>query len=223
MLKPSRAAAVALVLVLHTSVATRAGMIVGNLDQSTANNANSVKFNAQTLAQQFNVGSQGYTLTAIQANLGNNIDPVTGFARIVTDANGAPGTQVVANFTFPSVPATNPGANVEFDPTSNAVQLAANTHYWFVLGSSAGTGFFEWAYATNTNLTAGSVGTLGSLDSSTDNGATWGALGNTRGLIQVDGTPSAVPEPASFAMLGLGSLVAVGAWLRGRAGRPRPE
>ena len=216
MKKSAWAAAIAVAVALHTPQRSQAAFIVGNLDQATANNSNAIQFNSMYFAQEFNVGSQSYTLSSIMALLGNQISPTTNFAKLVTDSGGAPGTQVVANFTFPTVPTANPGSNVEFDPTASGVTLAANTNYWFVLESTAGTGFYEWGFVGPT-LTAGSVGTLGSLEKSVDNGATWiPESGTAKGMIQVNGTPlgPSVPEPSSLILMGLGGAIGIGAWLR---------
>jgi hypothetical protein len=216
-------------LVLHAHGTAHAGLIVGNLDQTTANNASFVQFNTQFLAQEFNPGSQSYTLTSVVATLQNYIAPTTNLAELVLDKGGSPGTQVVANFIFPSVPTSNPGSPVVFNPTTSGVTLSPNTNYWFVLASTSGTGFYEWRFASQTTLTAGSVGTLGPFSASSDNGATWIPSPATRGLIQVNGTltVTAVPEPSPLILGGLAGMTGVGAWLRGRrrdrAARPSVE
>ena len=206
---------IAVALLLHAQAITHAGFIVGNLDQATANNSVAIQFNSMYFAQEFNVGSQAYTLSSIMALLGNQISPTTNFAELVTDGKGRPdlGGGPISRF---DGAAANPGSNVEFDPTASGVMLAANTNYWFVLESTSGTGFYEWGFVGPT-LTTGSVGTLGSFEKSVDNGATWlPESGTARGLIQVNGTPlgTSVPEPSSLILMGLGGAIGIGAWLR---------
>ena len=138
--------AVAITLVIHAKNAG-AGVIVDNTSQTPVGSGQIG--GGQFEAQEFNTGSLIYLLDSIVAQVGGLSGTINGIgAQLVQDNGGTPaGGTVLTSFTVPSIGSTY--ANLEFDPTTSGVVLAANTNYWFVLNYSSGSGLFGWNYAGN--------------------------------------------------------------------------
>jgi hypothetical protein len=180
-------------------------------------------------AQEFTTGSKSYALESILANLGN-LDPGKNgdfalTAALQADNGGNPGT-VLATFNYDLSTIPKSGfAHVKFAPVS-PVTLSSGVNYWFVLGgsSSDGSGGVDWSYAQTTASTG--PGSLGLLNNSYDSGATWNGRytpnsPNGPYLIQVN---AAVPEPASWMLLGVGvAFTLLAALRRGRVKPRRPQ
>jgi hypothetical protein len=216
-------------LSLLTSPLARAGnLVVGNLDQPPLTFDSIIPYDPSigqpgfAAAQQFTTGPSGTSLDRIFVSIGD-YNAGTDFhltATLFADNAGLPTGAQLTGFTYnvSSIP-TAGFATVEFDPTS-AVNLAANTPYWFVLNgsSSDGSGNTDWQFTAST-LTHG-PGTLPFFSNSTDGGLTWGgpfpAAGfpNEPYLIQVNSP--LVPEPSSWILgcIGFSSL-----WLLRRQAR----
>jgi hypothetical protein len=211
----------AAVLVVGAAGTGRADIVVSSLSETQTNIF--VMFPpglgpATDYAQEFSTGSQGYTLTDIQASLSRTSAFDGGVAYLLSDNSGSPGTPV-AFFTFPptsNIP-TSGYANITVTPTTG-VTLAANTDYWFALGnrSSGPTSLLNWANTTST--TTSGPGSLGGLAGSTNRGGTWSTFSGGHALIQVDGTPTvtSVPEPSSALAVGFAALAALCMWARRR-------
>ena len=201
----------AIALGIHAQQA-EAGVIVDNLSQTPVGNGQVGA--GQFEGQEFNTGSQGYTLTSIVANVGGISGSLTLTAELVADNGNTPaGGTVLTTFSVPTIGTSF--ANKTFDPTTSGVTLAANTNYWFLLSYTSGSGTFGWNYAGT--QTASGPGSLGNYATSFNNGASW-VINNfgpgTPDLIQVNG--NAVPEPSTLSMAGVAGLIGLGAWLRHR-------
>lgn len=192
----------AIALVVSQERQAGAEVIVDNTTQSPLGSG--VVGGGLYKAQEFSTGSLSYTLTSISALLAIPSGVSNGFAELVTDNGDTPqGGTVLTTFTFPTTGPTE--GFVEFDPTTSGVTLAAGANYWFILGTTSGTNTFGWAYAGSQTSTG--PGSFGDYATSTDGGSIYVINGSGAGspdIMQVEGTPAAVPEPASLAMLACG-------------------
>jgi hypothetical protein len=127
---------------------------------------------------------------------------------LMTDAGGQPGT-ILESFSLTDAPPySSPGVST-FVSTTNT-PLDAGTTYWIVAipGDRNTAGY--WL--------ANSTGPTGFMRTGND-GVTWSTDPQASPALEVDGTPVApVPEPPSFALLGVG-LAALAAWRWVRCGR----
>jgi hypothetical protein len=191
----------------------RAGIVVGNLSDGFTTPFQVI--GGTFAGQQFTVGSQGYTLTGVQASLLLLIPPQADVASLYTDSGGEPGT-LVTSFTVP--PITSSPSAVNFTPTSSGIVLSPGSTYWFEIGySSPNSGVTNWYFANSTATTG--TGTLGSFQFGVDPSLGFPINSQTPFSIEVDGTPLAtsVPEPSGFVMAVLGGPLWAGwAWRRRR-------
>jgi hypothetical protein len=243
---PCRPLLVLIVLgLLGTPAVQAAGIIVGNLGQPPDTTDPPVQispylpqFNTMgvTAGQQFTTGPTPTTLSEVFARLGNlDLGTSKGFelvAGLYTDStsqgNSIPGS-LLASFTssLASIP-TSGFANIEFDTT--AVNLKADTNYWFVLGamnaaansSDKSFGSVTWQFTLSTStygpgqlpLTNQTFNNLWSNDSTSPNFTP--SFPNEPFLIQF-GAP-AVPEPSAWVLAGIGfsAMMALSRAIRSR-------
>jgi hypothetical protein len=202
-----------------SSVPSRAGTIVSNLDQTM--NGHSTIYAAgppQEYAQQFTTGSQGVELGTVTALLGDALGTFTASAELVTDNGGTPGTTVLTTFTVPTIPTGTTYVDETFTPNSS-VMLSANTSYWFILSASGTdtTARYRWGYTDSTSYTGS--GSLGEIGVSRDNGATWTIHPLSYGpeILQVN--TASVPEPTSLVLIAL-AVPAIACGYRAKAKAP---
>ena len=163
-------------------------------------------YNTTNMAQQFTLGSTAYNLSTVSLSLVNVSDPFPSFtAGVYTDISGAPGT-LVSSLTYLS---TGPQENAMNVYNFNTVTftgtglLQANTAYWVgVSQPSNNIGLIVWYRPTT--LGTAQYGAFKSL-------GTTRAPNNPAGLT-ITGT--AVPEPSTYALFGLGALGLVIAYRR---------
>jgi hypothetical protein len=214
-----RRIAFAVIAVILAAGPGRADVVVGNLGDFPAGAFGLVPGSTTDVAQQFTTGIQGFDLTDIQATVGGVRNLTSGAAYLLSDSGGSPGSLVAnLNFSASDFPALGVGV-VTFTPSS-PVMLTADTTYWFALGdrdSIASRSSFGWS-VTFSGAVLG-PGSIGDYAKSSDEGQTWnGPFSDARGLIQVDGTPTAVPEPSSALVVGFAALAWLGVckWKPGR-------
>jgi hypothetical protein len=152
----------------------------------------------QFMGQGFSV-TGNYTFDSLDIPLGN-FNSSTGIytVKLYTDVAGVPGTLLEAinvNVTTPATVVTS------FNLTSALNPLLTTGNYFIV------------AETTDTNLSGGwafnNAGNSGSMifNNGTANGP-WNTFSATEMAVRVNGT-AVVPEPATFAVLGLGALALI--------------
>lgn len=101
--------------------------------------------------------------------------------------------------------------NISFQ--NNAVTLSSNTTYWVALNNDLRQNFGWAVYDGSSKSGSGSYGLAWLGDSS----ASASDLGGNLFATRVTGTATAVPEPSTYALMGLGALVLMIAARRKRA------
>lgn len=191
------------------------------------------------LAQSFITGSTELHINSVTLELGDfygeGPSPDTPLVvSIYNDAptGGSPADQpgsVLLTLTAANPTPTNAGSYVYTVPTTTF--LSAGTEYWIVASTQSvsingeGSGSYEWDYTSsgsvdnssppsNTDATSGwSLDPNSTFAQSVDSGTTW-AVGS--GNPQQFEISSSVPEPSTWAMLGVGGAFLVGAGIRNR-------
>jgi hypothetical protein len=182
---------------------SRAGTIVDNTLSTVSGHGTLFGPNdppPQYYAQEFTTGSQGALLISVVVNIGGaTTSPVTAFGELLTNNDGTPqGGTDLGNFT---TTATIGAAytNDTFTTTSN-IMLAAHTSYWFVLGSTDND--YKWSFTPSN--TANPDGSSITNYAFSHDLSTWTVETNGPFLIQVNGTPTVVPEPSSIVLNAIG-------------------
>lgn len=157
-------------------------------------------------AQAFTTDNQKYELASIAAFVGNGLNSPTVVAQLRHEAVGGEIDLTAGGLltTFAAPDLTGAPVPRTFARNSD-VLLLANTTYWFVLGVNSGT--YDWTYANTTNFTGpGSVRAVNSVADSSDAGLTYvyHDLSTFPYKFQVNVNLSAVPEPGSLALMGIG-------------------
>lgn len=160
-------------------------------------------------AAEFTTGgnANGYSLDSIQIAIdGILVTDGSGFTlSLFSSSAGQPGTSmgVLSGSSNPSVAGT-------YTYTAPSLTLSASTSYW-VVGKAATAfpnGSFLWGDTTSSSYTSSGGWTINNTtrDISHDNGSTWAATGVS--LLRFDVTATAVPEPQTLALAGLGLATA---------------
>ncbi|HTF63197.1 MAG TPA: choice-of-anchor R domain-containing protein [Edaphobacter sp.] len=148
------------------------------------------------LTASFGTGAASYKLTDVTLLMLSDFNIGTAQVGLYSDVEGEPGT-LLSTLRSPASYSTTL-ANTIF--TDSGYGLSANSTYWIVLQSVSGS--FQWAF-TDDNTGSG-VGFRAAWGSSENVGATWFTSALQPMQMRVDA--SAVPEPSSIVLLGLGLL-----------------
>ena len=187
---------------------TQAAMAVSNLDEFTSG---AISFGVDRYAAvSFTTGDLATQMSSIEFNIREGYQTST---VALYDASGStPGTSMQSWDYTPTA------ANTTVAVDASNFNLSANTTYFLVFSSTHSGGPPNIAATNRPDETVGDVGLVGSGWSignihyiSDDSGVSWYEVDTSTGQIQINVT--AVPEPSSVALLGLG---AVGFLLRRR-------
>lgn len=131
---------------------------------------------------------------------------------IYADSSGNPGATALATFNAVTIPGNT---NAEYTlTTTSPFTLQASTNYWFVLHDAVS---YTWDRDNSTNGTAPTASTghtFNGYRTSSNSGGTWTTPSGSNWTVQIN---VVVPEPATFALAGLGFACLVGYGLRRRA------
>lgn len=146
------------------------------------------------------MGGDSLDFTSMVALISNTTPDSTLSGGIYADSGGNPGG-LLAAFTPVPIP-SNMGATEVSITTAAPFTLSAATTYWFVLDGPTTTNSLLWQSLNPNTAPVGASGvSFVGYRFSSNGGSTWGASGIFNGV-----TINAIPEPASFALLGLGAL-----------------
>jgi hypothetical protein len=223
MLRPHLAAPgllAVLLLLAPTGGAAHAGVILYNNLAGVTIDGN--RINVAGLADSFSTGTSPVNLTDVMVRL-FLISPPQGSITVslLSDNATKPGTPLTPIGTLSDTSISTSLANYDF-PLATSISLAANTRYWIELSSTNNSNAF-WAFSGDTTGTgvAGQFYAIGSNVIANN--------GNDPFQMEVSATPavSAVPEPATFWLLGASLAGLMGrCWLRRKnaaCGRTSPD
>jgi hypothetical protein len=173
----------------------------------------------ETWADEFLTGSSPLVLTDVIALLAKTSGTGTVTAYLYGNASGLPGTQLdtIASVSTSALPGTAGDVTFTGPTGAGAIQLAASTEYWIVLsGSQNAISDASWQISQVENG-AGAVGVTGQ-NHAEFTGSGWTSFANntfTDTIPELEVDASAIPEPATVAILGAG-LAGLGVLLRRR-------
>jgi len=169
-------------------------------------------YNGFAMAQSFTTDANAWTLSAVTLSLANPSATTQGAfgVGIYADNAGSIGSLIDSLTTDNATFFTNPyGGIYSFQNilfTNNSLTLAANTTYWVGVSNPDTAFYWEGLYS----ITPIGVGTYG-------NGFSGGSTLGSSNPFNVTVTGTSVPEPSTYALMGLGALALVVAYRRKRA------
>lgn len=211
---PLRLLAIASCLVASTSV--RAETVFSSLSGTYASNVpvGLTGVDWTYAAQQFNTGTNTL-VTDVTLNLSNVGGNNGSFGVEIWTSGSAGPVSLVAAIASSQSQGSISGLRNNYS-YSGAVAVSAGTDYWVVMNASTMNGQLLWSYTDDPASSAGFIGVVGtSLLQTTDSPPAWSTPGGvTTGRMQMSVT--AVPEPSTLALAGLGIAAGAAAAARRR-------
>ncbi len=201
------------------TAAVRAEVILQNSTEIIVSSAEllggTTSGNHHQLAMGFNTGSSSFLFNSVLIAVQNFSDTssfsITG--GIYSDNANAPGALFAA---FNDVLVPENGVETPLFTTVTPAFLAANTTYWILLdGPTEADRYLGWLKTEGTEVEETAPVTYVGTRLSLDSGSTWDEAASD---VNIHVDASVVPEPSTWALLGLGAL-ALGFAARRRAAR----
>lgn len=195
----------AVVLIWAVPAAAEAGTILSN-NLSEPTGGTEAATGDTWLTASFGTDTSAYDLTSVTLLLQRTSIGGTAELDIYSDGGLEPGS-LLGTLTSPGSISTSLG---ETTFTASGITLSSDSTYWLVLKATSGE--FDWGWAgDNSGSGVGFQHTWGVSD---DEGATWFTYDSYPTQMLVSAT--AVPEPTSMVLLGLGALAILGYRLQPR-------
>ncbi len=203
------AVAVSVVVSPFAARQLRADVILSNLPGTGSYTGTTILTASAWEAVGLQTGSSPETFTDLQGYFHGGTAGGDISGGIYLDNGGKPASSASVLFDNVSVPPLT--QVMETITTQSPFMLAANTEYWFVLHDPSVP--FTWQNDTSNGSngaapTAYEGGTYEGYEFTGNTGSTWSA-GGLHPTITVDASPTAVPEPASLALIGLPAAMAL--------------
>jgi len=148
-----------------------------------------------------------FTLNSVTIHIYDSIAPGSPFSlQVFSDSAGTPGILLGALSGNSA-----PGTLGDYTYTASGVSLNASTSYWLV-AEVTGASTYRLGATSDPTVTGG-WSIAPQVDVSSNSGVDWTTAGfvGTRQEYAVDATADPVPEPSTYAMLGLGVSAMLGA------------
>jgi hypothetical protein len=142
-----------------------------------------------------------YSLTDAQMLVAKSLvdAPYTFDVFLYSNNGGVPGSAIEQIGFGLTASANYPGSLITANTVSTPITLVSGTPYWLVLAPASAKSFITWSNAGSPEAP---------FAQSLDGGNTWGVNNDLTPQFQIDGTPvAAVPEPSSFLLLGIATLL----------------
>jgi len=197
-------AAIACVLVVPT---LRADTYVTNLaDTTTSYFSMNSTGQPDWVASQFttDASATSFTLSSVPIYIYDTVSPGSPFSvQVFSNVAGAPGSALgtLSGNSAPPIAGT-------YTYTATGISLNSSTSYWVVAELTGGS---TYRWASTTDAATGTWTIVPDVLISSDSGTVWTAPLTSPGSMQYDVVAEAVPEPSTYAMLGLGIPAMLGA------------
>jgi hypothetical protein len=205
------AAALVCLSVIGSAAVSHADIVFGNLGASGTNalnpSTNASITDVNWLAHGFTVGGTNTVLSSVTLGLYDNSNTVARVQLFASGSGSVPSGLPLATLTQTVSSLTPARMTFSFSPS---LSLTSGSSYWVVVSTTETSGLFNWSFNNEGDFpTAQNSSGYSALSpvtmASTDSGASWSTSGvNRPASISI----TAVPEPSSIVLAGLGVLAA---------------
>jgi hypothetical protein len=186
-------------LLLPVTAPAQGTLYVSNLNEPSVGGG--AVASDEWLAGVFHTGtnSGGYDLNSVQLLMNAASGSPSGFTVSLFNSNGANPVSSLGSLNG----STNPSATGIFSYAASGLNLQPSTQYWIVLAATTPLAIasYSWSEASTPSYSSSANWGLGQVFSSSDNGLSWDRTGS---IPQFAIYATAVPEPATPALVGLG-------------------